>query len=109
MFRQLHYDEDFQLIFIKPLDGKPGSHVYATNGTWAFDHNGWTLEEELLDATRHAYSKRYPGWDCERIVITENLETFCHSNNHRQPWQFAYLPWERAYSYIKQFPDTPTA
>jgi hypothetical protein len=53
--------------------------------------------------------KRYPGWDCERIVVTDDLETFSRQNNHRQPWQFAYLPWERAYKYIQQFPAAPPA
>jgi hypothetical protein len=109
MFRQLHYGEDYQVIFIKPINGMPGTHIYVSNGTWAFDHNGWTREQELLDVSRQAYTKRYPGWDCERIVVTEDLETFSRKNNHRQPWQFAYLPWERAYKYIHQFPATPPA
>jgi len=24
------------------------SHVYVCDGTWAFDHDGWTLEDDLL-------------------------------------------------------------
>jgi hypothetical protein len=107
MFRQLHYGEDFQVIFIKPRIENQGTHVYVSNGTWAFDHNGWTLEKELLETTISAYSKRYPKWAFERIVVKEDLETFCRNNNHRLPWQFAYLPWERAYNFIKQFPTTP--
>jgi hypothetical protein len=109
MFRQLHYGEDYRVIFIKPINGMPGTHVYISDGTWAFDHNGWTREQELLDTSRRAYTKRYPGWDCERIVVTDDLETFSRQNNHRQPWQFAYLPWERAYKYIQQVPAAPPA
>jgi len=107
MFQQLHFGEDYELIFLKPVSGMPGMHVYATNGTWAFDHNGWTLEKELLSLTQAAYSKKYSGWGYERIVIRDDLETFCRNNHHRQPWQFAYLPWERAHHYIKQFPHSP--
>jgi hypothetical protein len=107
MFRQLHDGEDFQVIFIKPNITRAGTHVYISYGVWAFDHNGWTLEKEMIDTVRAAYAGYHPGWDFERIVITEDLETFCRNNNHRQPWQFAYLPWERAYNYIKQFPDRP--
>lgn len=112
MFRQLHYGEGYKMIFIKPKDNKPGMHVYVTNGVWAFDHNGWTLEEELLRVTKTAYAKRYEGWDFERIVVGDELgsfEAFCHENNHRLPWQFAYLPWERAHAYIKKFPSEPPA
>lgn len=107
MFRQLHHGENFQVIFMKPHGSKPGTHVYASNGKWAFDHNGWTLEKELLNITESAYAKKYPGWGFDRIVVEDDLETFCRNNNHRQPWQYAYLPWERAYNYIKQFSDSP--
>jgi hypothetical protein len=107
MFCRLHYGEGYELIYIKPKDGKPGTHVYASNGTWAFDHNGWTKENELLKITSAAYEQRYPGWGYERIVIKDDLETFCRKNNCRQPWQFAHLPWERAYNYIKQFASAP--
>ena len=110
MFIQLHQNENFAMIYIKPGKGHTGNHVYASNGNWAFDHNGWTREEELLAATEKAYKERYSGWNYERIVIKptiDALETFCKANNHRLPWQFAHLPWERAYHYIKQFPDTP--
>ena len=107
MFRQLHHGEGYEVIFIKPRIENQGTHVYMSNGTWAFDHNGWTLEKKLLETITATYSKKYPGWSFERIVIKDDLETFCRNNNHRQPWQFAYLPWERAYNFIKQFPDSP--
>jgi hypothetical protein len=107
MFRQLHHGEEFDIVFIKPNGGKPGTHVYISYGKWAFDHNGWTLEEEMISAIRTAYGGHHPGWDFERIIIMDDIETFCRNNNHRQPWQFAHLPWERAYKYIKQFPNLP--
>lgn len=106
LFMQLHPNENFVIIYLKPING-PGNHLYVTNGTWAFDFNGWTLESELLDETQKAYTEQYEGWDFERIVMTADLETFCRENNHRSPSHFAYLPWERAYHYIKQFPALP--
>jgi len=39
MFRQLHYGEDFEVIFMKAKDGYPGMHVYISYGEWMFDHN----------------------------------------------------------------------
>lgn len=100
LFIQLHADDGFYRVHIKPHAGFPGNHVYATNGVWAFDHNGWTKEKELLETTRKGFRTKYATWGYERRVITEDLETFCREYNHRLPWQFAYLPWERAYNYI---------
>ena len=107
MFRQLHQGEDFQVVFMKGKGGHKGAHVYIRYGEWMFDHNGWTLEKEMIEVVSAGFTAHYPGWEFEQIVVTEDLETFCQNNNHRLPWQFAYLPWERAYNYIKQFPDRP--
>lgn len=110
LFVQLHRHEGFGMVYLKPGEGYTGNHVYASDGTWAFDHNGWTNETVLIAETEAAYKQRYPGWNCKRIPTepgADALEKFCKANNHRLPWQFAYLPWERAYQYIKQFPDFP--
>lgn len=106
LFVQLHQREGFRMIYLRPPQGFPGNHVYASNGVWAFDHNGWTKESELLRVTELAYKQKYPGWKYTRLTIepgSDALEKFCKANNHRLPWQFAYLPWERAYGYIKRF------
>lgn len=107
LFVQLHGDEGYYKVHVKPAEGFPGHHVYATNGEWAFDHNGWTKEKDLLATTKRGFREKYPTWDCERRVITEDFETFCKAYNHRLPWQFAFLPWERAYNYIQQFSNKP--
>lgn len=111
LFVQLHQHEGFRMVYIKPGQSLPGNHVYASDGTWAFDHNGWTKESKLLEATERAYRQRYPGWSYTKHVIkptSDALERFCRANNHRLPWQFAYLPWERAYSYIRRFSEHPS-
>ena len=107
MFRQLHHGENFQIVFMKAKEGYPGAHVYIRYGEWIFDHNGWTLEKEMIDAVGVGFRERYPGWDFDRTIVEEDLETFCRNNNHRLPWQYAYLPWERAYRYLKKFPTQP--
>ncbi|MDB5184362.1 MAG: hypothetical protein JWN38_170 [Candidatus Saccharibacteria bacterium] len=98
------------MVYLEPSEGLPGNHVYATNGIWGFDHNGWTKESELLSTIEQAYSLKYPGWDYSKLTIEpgpDALEKFCKDHNHRLPWQYAYLPWERAYSYINKFDSTP--
>lgn len=109
-FVQLHRDEGYKMVHLKPAEGFSGNHVYASNGTWAFDHNGWAREAELLEVTERAFVDRYPDWSYQRNEIEwtmTSLETFCRANNHRLPWQYAYLPWERAYRYISKFSSRP--
>lgn len=108
LFIELHPNEGYKLIQIKPKEGFSGTHLYVSNGIWAFDFNGWTPEKFLLAETKKAYSHVYPGWDFDRIVINDSLEDFCKNNFHRMPYQFAHLPWERAYNYINKFPSTPS-
>lgn len=110
LFVQIHQNEGFKMIYIKPASGFAGNHVYASDGEWAFDHNGWTKEAELLHITETAYSKKYPGWRYEKIILEpgiDTLEKFCKENYHRLPWQYAFLPWERAYAYINRFDPHP--
>jgi hypothetical protein len=105
-FHDLHADEGYEIIFVKPPSAD-GMHVYVTDGVWAFDFNGWTREEELLKMTKLAEQKANPTWEYDRHVITDDLETFCRKNNHRAPAYFFHLPWERAYSFIDQFESEP--
>lgn len=109
MFLSLHYGEGYELIHIKPKADYEGSHMYASNGIWAFDFNSWTLEEELLEVFEAAYKQVYPAWEYERIVINEGLPAYVAAGNHhvRPPEYFPELPWKRAYEYIKKFPSTP--
>ncbi len=107
LFIELHPKEDYKLIYIKPAEGFSGSHLYVSNGIFAFDFNGWTPEKVLLEETQIAYERIYPGWNFERKIITDSIEDFCQNNFHRLPYQFANLPWERAYNYINRFPSSP--
>lgn len=107
MFLQLHNGEGYELIHIKPKKHTHGHHMYASNGEWAFDFNGWTRETELLEAYTAAYSGKYHGWEYDRIGVKEGLPSYALKADHRPPEYFPYLPWERAYKYIKQFPSKP--
>jgi hypothetical protein len=107
-FLSLHHGERYQLILIKPHEGFTGSHMYASDGMWAFDFNGWTLEEELLGVHGSAYEAAQPGWSYDRVVVVEGLpELLKHTNDFRPPEYFPELPWKRAYEYIQTFPNSP--
>jgi hypothetical protein len=108
-FLSLHFDEGFVLIRIMPLNGRPGNHYYASNGTWVFDYHGWSLEDEYVSAMKAAYAKKYPDWGYERIELPEGLMAHIASGDHnlRPPEYFPELPWKRAYEYIKRFDVEP--
>ncbi|TAH33174.1 hypothetical protein EYC59_05240 [Candidatus Saccharibacteria bacterium] len=108
-FLSLHIGQGYQLIRIEPAAGQPGSHYYASNGTWSFDYNGWLKESQMLLAMEKAYTEKYSSWTYTRTVLTEGLVAHIASGNHnlRPPEYFPYLPWERAYTYIHKFSSEP--
>ena len=75
MFLLLNPNEDFDLIYTKPVNKQPGNHMYESGGTWAFDFNRWSLEKDLLKVNETFAKDRYPNWNYERIVI----EKVCRS------------------------------
>ena len=99
-----HPTGELAIIYLRPRPGYPGHHVYATNGTWAFDHCGWTKEEELLTTTTQDCQRTHPGWQADQLEIHDDLETFCRQNHHRAPSQYPHNPWPRAHNYIRRFP-----
>ncbi|MFE3447085.1 hypothetical protein ACFXNW_28970 [Nocardia sp. NPDC059180] len=70
--------------------------MYVTDGTWAFDHCGWTYEAEVLDA--HKAAEPDAGYRQQRIDM--DLDEFCARHWHRTRAEFAYDPWRRAHNYI---------
>jgi hypothetical protein len=102
MFVQLHHMHGYKMMYLRGLEPHNTNHVYATNGVWAFDHCGYTLESELLETTKLIYRQHYYDWEYITEVIFD-LEEFCRQYNHRLPWQYLRLPWERAYQYIQMF------
>ncbi len=87
--------------------GQPyAGHVYVSDGTRAFDHDGWNDEGELLVATRVAHSERDPHARIERLALTGDIEAFCAEHNSRLPSEYAFDPWPRAHAYIARL-DPP--
>lgn len=74
-------------------------HVYVSDGTWAFDHDGWTLEDELVAVTRAAS----PSATIERVPLPRDLGLFCAEHNHRLPSQYAFDPLPRADAYLDRY------
>jgi len=81
-------------------------HSYVSDGTWAFDHDGWTLEGERLGVTRCAHARLDPEIRIERLVLDTGFEAFCIEHNCQSPSQFAFDPRPRALGYLTGF-DQP--
>ncbi|GAA4223831.1 hypothetical protein GCM10022254_01910 [Actinomadura meridiana] len=95
-FLETYPDAGFHPVGLWPRGARDPAHIYVTNNTWAFDHDGWTPHPELLAAT--------PNSEFTPAQIHINLETFCTRHNHRPRHLFAYDPWPRALHYLTKFP-----
>lgn len=102
-FRELRRDEHWDVVHLRPHDGYTGNHVYAANGGWDFDFNGWTREEFLLAETTRRCRTRWRDWEAERLLFMGSLTEFCADTHHRLPSEYAADPIPRADAYISRF------
>ena len=93
----------YRVAGLRKVGEKNPSHVIATDGTWAFDHDGWTPEAELLAAT----AEYEPETRWELMPITTGLAGFCADHRHRLPEQFHADPRPRARAYLDRYPSSP--
>lgn len=93
----------YRIVALRKVGETYPSHVIATDVTWAFDYDGWTLEAELLAATA-AYE---PATAWEQLPITTGLAEFCAEHWHRPPEGYHQDPRPRARAYLERFPAGP--
>ncbi|MFG2434575.1 hypothetical protein [Streptomyces sp. NPDC048508] len=98
-FLETYPEAGFRPVGLWPRGAKDPSHLYVSDGTWAFDHDGWTLELDLLAATR-AFE---PEADFQSHVIQDGIDKFCADHHHRPRQLFAFDPWSRALHYLAGF------
>lgn len=94
---------DFSIRALRKRGEPFAFHVFATDGAWAFDHDGWTPESELISVTSVA---ELPA-ELETLDIPLDLVRFCADHHSRLPEDFAHDPWPRARAYIARFPAEP--
>ena len=105
-FLETYPSANFYPVGLRRIGQAHAGHAYVSDGTWAFDHDGWTLEEELLGVTRCAHRRLDPEVRIERLVLGCDLEAFCVEHNSLNPSQFAFDPRPRALQYLTGF-DQP--
>lgn len=106
-FKTRRRDKAWDIAYIRPHGDRVGSHVYVTDGTWAFDFNGWTPEHVLLELSAIACRRLDPTWGYTRIIIDQTLEAFCHAYRCRLPSEYAFDPTPRADAYLDPYGDRP--
>ncbi|UGT43648.1 hypothetical protein LTV02_09795 [Nocardia yamanashiensis] len=94
-FLDLHA-RGFAAVGLWPAAESDPSHVYVSDGVWAFDHCGWTLERELLAASRAAE----PTANFQGRRLDMGLDELCARHWHRTRAEFLHDPWPRACRYI---------
>ncbi|MFI6167094.1 hypothetical protein ACIBCN_09915 [Nocardia sp. NPDC051052] len=98
------YSDRFAVKGLWPSTEPDPSHVYVSDGKWAFDHCGWTLEHELLTVSRAAE----PAACYEARQIIWQIDELCARHWHRTRAEYLHDPWPRACAYIAQFSDPRT-
>ena len=96
-------DAGLSIVHITPAEGHVGSHVYVTDGLWAFDFNGWSPAGELWVVNADACTADNSAWTGEQVTVTDDLATFCAANNHRLAADFAGDVVARADRFIDQW------
>lgn len=79
---------DFVVVQIRPLADHGGSHLFATDGTRAFDFNGWSNMSDLIRCNVEASRLESPGWDYELVTAEGDFDRFCRSIRHRTAAQY---------------------
>lgn len=102
-----HAGDRHHAVLLHPTGDLPGSHVYVSDGVWAFDFNGWTLESLLLATSTAECNRRWPAWGFEPIEVREDLDAFCERWSHRPPADFPFDVTKRADRYLERFPPVP--
>jgi hypothetical protein len=92
----------FHAEWIAPGVDYAGSHIYATDGTLAFDFHGYSLRERLLSQHWRGWSQRFRGWNGEiRNVDFDLLDTGAlNARGMRGPDQYLHDPVPRARRFL---------
>ena len=93
----------FRPVFIHPRDVDHAFHMFATDGTIAFDFNGFSDDRALRRVNTQAMKAYEPTWEAEFAAIDDDLETFCRLNRCRPPSMFPGDILARADRYLAQF------
>lgn len=101
--------EGKRAIWIRPVDGFTGSHVFIAGPDWSFDYHGFSDPARFLE---HSFRKArwwWPGWDAtlvplpRDVLISEQRSRTYDGLHLREPKQFLFDAMPRARAYLDRF------
>jgi hypothetical protein len=103
-FLELHPNEAWHTIIIRPEPGFRGGHIVVANDKMVFDYHGYSDEDAFLRRYRAKMGRFFPNWGCtlHRVDGSPVSVEFCAQNKLRKPDQFLHDPFPRAMKYVQR-------
>jgi len=108
-FLEKYPDQNFKAVWIRPVMGHPGNHIYVTNGEIAFDYTGLRNRINLSDSYKREMQRVFYQWDCDEIdlpkdvLISEEKSKKYKGLWLREPKDFFDDPIARAKKYLGRY------
>lgn len=102
VFLQRFPDALFKAIWVKPIEGYYGSHIFVTNGSIAFDYHGYSKLERLILHHESGWSRRFPGWSADIVAVNFSLLNTAELNvrNMKGPDEYLGDAIQRSNQYL---------
>ena len=113
-FLERYPDMGFHARWIKPAPGFTGSHIYVTDGIYAFDYHDLTTEQRLLAFGFERARRFFPGWEATLVdlptdvLVSEQRSRQIEGLWLREPGQFLHDALPRARAFLDRFGDIRT-
>lgn len=100
----------FRPVWIKPLNGHAGNHIFVTNNDAVFDYHGYSDFQRFLAHTKRRANKQWPGWSGELVELPKDVLISEKKSRQydglwlREPQQFLHDALPRARQFVMRFP-----
>ena len=109
-FLERYPQSGFKPIWLKPLSGYMGNHIFVSNGEIVFDYHGYSDLQRYLRHTNMKANRWWPGWGGQLIdlpidvLVSESKSKEYDGLWLREPQQFLHDAMPRARQFVARFP-----
>ena len=114
-FLQRHGRPEHEVLWIKPIEGYTGNHIFVTGDGWTFDYHGYSDRRRYLAHTWRRAGQLWPGWNADIIplprdvLVSEARSRTFPGLRLREPGQFLHDALPRANRFLDRFAAPPMA